>query len=319
MHRRCVGRRTSIAACLPALVTLLAVTGPSSAPALPVARTTDAMASQRGPFVPPGFVLPSSNGYTIRVTVLSAPPANPGSGPSAFATILVSGQKGAVAYIAPAIAREDSFEVRLGKLGHIAVTFHATEGSRRQRVCAKNQSISVASGYYEGVIAFHGEQGYTEVEALRAEGDASLLLNLVCPAKSTFGTGPGLPGAELRVRGTNPTATPSLTVVENDPQAPVQLEAHTYERLGEIAINRTIRMEAPRTAFDYDSKPRTATLKPPSPFSGTARFRRLGRRKSLWSGNLTVDLPGQAGVHLTGRHLRESLFRARFKGSGPLQ
>ena len=264
--------------------------------------------------IPLGFELRSSNSYTIEVTVLHI------VGAPAYANILVSGQSGFVSYIAPASATEDSFEADLGALGHIAVTFHATEGSRLQGSCVKNQSIRVASGYYEGTIDFHGEEGYTNVEASQAKADSSLLLSVICPAgKSESGRGPGLPGAEVRVRGKNPARTPSLTVVENDPRAPVQLEAHTYEQRHEIAIKRTIRMKAPRTSFDYDSKLRTATLQPPSPFSGTARFRRIGRRKSRWSGDLTVDLPGQSGVRLTGRHLRESLFRARFKGSGPLE
>lgn len=319
MRGRLLGGRASIAACLLALGTLLAVAEPGSAPALPVTRPPYATTSQSGVLVPPGFELPSSNGYAIEVTVLRSATGGPGGGPSAFANILVSGQTGVVSYIAPASATEDSFEVPLGELGHIAVTFHPTEGSRLRRVCGKNQSIHVASGYYEGVIDFHGEHGYTEVEALRARGDARLLLDLVCPAKGASGTGPGLPGAELRVRSRSQTATPSLTVVENDPGAPAQLEAHTYEWHDGISINRTIRMEAPRSTFNYDSKLRTANVKPPSPFSGTARFRRLGRRQSRWSGDLTVELPGQPGVHLTGRHFRESLFRARFKGSGPLQ
>ena len=179
--------------------------------------------------------------------------------------------------------------------------------------------FSFASGYYEGTINFHGEEGYTEVEASRAKGDASLALDAICPANSTSGTGPGLPGAELRVRGKHANSAPSLAVVENNPRAPVQLEVNTHERHDEIVIERTIRMKASREAFNYDAKLRTATLRPPSPFSGTARFRHTGRRRSRWEGNLTVDLPGRSGVHLTGRHLRASLFRARFKGSGPLE
>ena len=185
----------SIAACLLALGTLLAVAEPDSAPALPVTRAPYATTSQNGVLVPPGFELPSSNGYTIEVTVLRSATGGPGGGPSAFANILVSGQTGVVSYIAPAIARrKDSFEVPLGELGHIAVTFHPTEGSRLRRVCGKNQSIHVASGYYEGVIDFHGEHGYTEVEALRARGDARLLLDLVCPAK-----GASAPARDSRV------------------------------------------------------------------------------------------------------------------------
>jgi len=157
------------------------------------------------------------------------------------------------------------------------------------------------------------------VEASRAEGDARMLLDIVCGAESDSGTGPGLPGAELRVRGPRKSSLPSMTAVENDPRAPVQLQANAGEHRGEIWIERTIRMKAPRTAFDYDGKLRVAVLEPPAPFSGKARFRRVDSHKSRWSGNLAVDMPGRSGVRLTGGRLHASLFRARFKGSGPLE
>ena len=304
--------------CLFSLGALIVAPGATSAPASPVARSAGATAGQKRALIPLGFELRSSNRYTIEVNVLR--PVIGAPGPSAYAQILVSGKTGSVSYLAPASATEDSFEADLGALGRIAVSFHATGGARNESsVCNRHQSVPVANGYYEGTIEFHGEEGYTEVEASRAKDSASLLLNIVCPAEGESGSGPGLPGAELRVRSSRTSSTPFLTVVENDPWAPVQLEVDAGEQRGEIAIERVIHMTAPRTAFDYDSNLRTATLQPPSPFSGTARFRRTGRHKARWSGNLAVNLPGQSGVRLTGKHRRASLSRARFKGSGPLQ
>jgi hypothetical protein len=203
-------------------------------------------------------------------------------------------------------------------VGHIEVTFHATGGTRRQRPpCGKNQPYPFAAGYYEGTIDFHGEEGYAEVEALRAKGDATLALGLVCSANHSSGIGPGLPGAELRVRPKRGNSTPTLTAVENNPRAPVQLEVNTDERNGEVQIERTIRVTASRTSLNYDAKLRTATLYPPAPFSGSGRFTRRGHG-GRWSGDLAVDLPGRSGVPLTGGTLRANLFRARFKGAGPL-
>lgn len=271
---------------------------------------------QEGAFVPPGFRLKSSNGFTIKFIALLGSAPNS----SAVAIVVVSDRTGAVTYFAPATATEDSIEVDLGDLGHIAVSFHATGGTTGEKsTCDKRHALAVRNGYYEGTIDFHGEEGYTEVEASRAEGDARMLLDLVCAAESESGAGPGLPGAELRVRGPRKNPLPSLTVVENDPRAPVQLEVDAGEQREGISIERTIRMKAPRTAFDYDRKLRTAVLTPPAPFTGKACFRRVGPRKTRWSGNLTVNLPGCSGVRLTGGRLRASLFRARFKGSGPLE
>jgi hypothetical protein len=317
VHGTRAGWRVGIAAALILLGALPSELGPTSASALPLtpgARVSRSTTGQGPAPFPPGFVLRSSNGYGIAFYVLGG---RKGSGPHA---LIIVGQKGrSVLYVAPATFTTDSLEVDLGELGRVAVAFHPTGATRPQRSACGGKPVSFASGYYEGTIAFHGEEGYTEVEATRARGDASII-NIVCPGKSTSGRGPGLPGAELRVRPKKrPRTRPSLTVVENDPRAPVQLEVNVSERRNEIAIERSIRVKAPRTAFHYSSKLRTATLRPPRPFSGWASFRRTGRRTGRWMGNLTVDLPGRSGVRLTGRDLRASLFRAHFKGSGSLE
>jgi hypothetical protein len=303
--------------CLVSLGILISIPGgacASPSPLGPLAFTSSAT-SQAGAFIPPGFRLKSSNGFTIKLVALQGILGST----TAFAIVVVSDRTSAVSHSTPATATEGSIEVDLGDLGHIAVSFHATGGTTAERsMCDKRHTFHVENGYYEGTIDFHGEEGYTEVEASRAEGDARMLLDIVCGAESESGTGPELPGAELRVRGSRKSSLPSMTVVENNPQAPVQLEANASERHGEISIERTIRTKAPRTAFDYDRKLRTAVLEPPAPFSGKARFRRMGPHKSLWRGNLTVDLPGRSHARLVGERLRTSLFRVRFNGSGPL-
>lgn len=315
------GRRAGLAliACLVPLgiiVSTPAGVGASPSPFGPVALASSTT-GRAAAFVPPGFTLKSSNGFTIKLIALLGSTTSS----SAVSIVVVSDRTGAVSYFVPATTTEDSIEVDLGGLGHVAVSFHPTGGTTTEKsACDKRHTFHVENGYYEGTIDFHGEEGYTEVEASRAEGDAHMLLDIVCGAeKDESGTGPGLPGAELRVRGPRKSSLPSLTVVENDPRAPVQLEVNMGEQRGEISIERTIRMKAPRTAFDYDSKLRTATLDPPAPFSGKARFRRMGLHRSRWRGNLTVDLPGRSNVPLAGGEFRASLFHARFKGSGPLQ
>jgi hypothetical protein len=44
-----------------------------------------------------------------------------------------------------------------------------------------------------------------------------------------------------------------------------------------------------------------------TPFSGSGRFNRVAKRANRWSGDLTVDLPGRAGVELTGSGDRAKL------------
>jgi hypothetical protein len=233
--------------------------------------------------------------------------------------IFVGGKKGSVFYFAPATVTKTTLEADLGDLGHIAVRFQPSGKARRERSQCGGKPIFFDSGNYVGTIDFHGEAGYTDVEATKARGDLKFFLDAICPASGTSGTGPGLPGAELRVKPVRSRSGPSLSLIENDPMAPVRFEASIAESRGEIAIERNTSATAPRTAFDYDSRLRTATVRPPAPFAGEATFNRTAEAGSRWNGNLTVDLPGRSDVPLTGRGLRANLFRAWMKGSGPIE
>jgi len=53
----------------------------------------------------------------------------------------------------------------------------------------------------------------------------------------------------------------------------------------------------------------SAKAAPPAPFTGTAEYERLGPKKSSWTGDLAVKLPGFGLVALAGPKFRSSLCR----------
>jgi hypothetical protein len=262
---------------------------------------------------PDGFKLQSSNGYSI--AVIGALPRN---GQRAVILMLVSGGQGQALYTAKATVTERSIEANLGRLGHIAVTFQPSGRATRERSSCEKKRVAFDSGSYVGTIDFHGEQGYTSVEATRAKGNIELLLNLVCPARDSSGTGPGLPGAELIVKPDQSRFGPSLSVVENDPTAPVKIGVNVNEEREGIEIWRATNTTSSSSAFSYDDRIQTATVSPPPPFSGEAVFSRTHRPGNSWQGNLAVDLPGRSNVPLTGEGLSANLIRARQTGSEPV-
>ncbi len=261
------------------------------------------------PLPPPlGFTLKTSNGYSMFVFGVQA-----GEGRPSAAGIYVTDKDGGAGYSVPAAVTETSIQADFGALGEIAVTFHPSGQARTVHpACAKKRSVSFDSGYYEGVIDFHGEERYTDVEASRARGDLGFLLNVICPGMSGESGSSFLPGAELNVGACGPQPGPHLMVVKNRPKAPAHFEASFSEKRDGVSILRfTHPIFAART-FEYDPRVQTATVHPPLPFLGAARFHRAAKPRNRWTGNLTVDLPGRSGVKLTGGALRAGLAHAEW-------
>lgn len=250
--------------------------------------------------VPPSFQLQGSNGYTLYVT--GQPPRE---GRSGSLEIVAATRGEAATYRTPATVTETSMQADLGALGEISVTFQRSNQAAEGH-CGK-RPIRFDSGSYVGRVAFHGEEGYTSAEATSAPGDVSYLLAGLCGGGYTESfVGGGHPrGALLSVR--NPALGAEMSVSEKRPGAAAAIGAWVREYNSGISIERYATMWMPGSDFRFDRRLRRATVTAPPPFAGTARFdigRKAGQR---WSGDLTVDLPGRAGVALTGGALRATL------------
>jgi hypothetical protein len=238
-------------------------------------------------------------------------------GRPASVLVVASGRRGFVLYSAPATLGEDSIEADLGPVGTISVAYRPTGGQRSERSRCGDKPVSFADGWYEGRIDFHGEEGFAEVETTRARGSLQFALDLVCAGAggvTVSGNGPGTPpGAEL---DTTRSAGAHLKVVKNGPRAAAHFEASASERRGAISILRAASVVLPAASFRYDPLVRAATVGPPAPFSGSARFDRGAAPAKRWRGNLRVDLPGRAEVPLTGSGIEAKLAHSRWSFHG---
>lgn len=283
--------------CFTVLVALLAIAGEMATPAhgaepLPA---------------PPGFKVEASNGYSIFVFGAQARQGRPAS-----IGIVATRNRSEAIYFAPATVTDTSIEADLRALGEIDVTFRPSGRARKARSRCDDRPVSFDAGHYEGTIDFHGEEGYTAVETGRGAGNIGFLLDIVCPGFSGGSSGPFMPGAQLDVDSPGTRFGPNLKIVKNSPGARSHFEAGISEKREGIAISRHVHIFAPPHSFEYDSRVRTATVHPPAPFSGTGHFRRGARRPNQWTGGLSVDLPGNSNVRLTGGGLRARLVHAQW-------
>ncbi len=279
------------------LLALLAA-GPVSASPNPVAAMPATAFAAQAPVVPPSFQLQGSNGYTIVVLAGQPLSGRPGS-------VQIVARKGnmGVSYSAPATVTETSIAADLGALGAISVGFHPS-GQFSTSKCA-GRKIEVMGGSYEGTIAFHGEEGYTEIEAASVPADISPLLAAVCDFTTVTGGSPNSRGAELFVR--NPALGPRFSVSKSGHASTSHFFVEVPEYSAGISIHRFASFSMPPGSFRYGPNLQTATVHPQAPFSGIAHFDRRRKANRRWSGDLTIDMPGLSNAALTGRQLRAGL------------
>lgn len=258
------------------------------------------------------FKLEASNGYSI----LGVAPAGRAGDQSFVVLFVVRSGRGAI-YRMPAEVTATTIRADLGALGAIDLEFvPGTETTVVPSPCGGN-AIEYAAGAYVGSFRFRGEGGYTAVEAERAPYAPGLLASFVCGPLVTEseGFGPGLPGARLTLFSRRQGRTTTLQVNKNSPRAKMRFEARTSERRGKVNIDRYVTGGAGAGSFAFARSLRTATLRPPSPFSGGAEFHRNASRARRWTGDLAIDFPGRPQVRLTGSRFRVGLVRARLSRS----
>jgi hypothetical protein len=272
---------------------------------------------------PYGFFVKGTHGFSLLAVAI------PGSAEAArfelesygsLGLYLVRGKNAEVTYAVPkAKVTATSVEADLGSLGKIDVTRVHTGRKKQVRKCGQKAQLPVDR--FEGTIEFHGEEGFTEVDATGATG-GDLEINF-CEGEGEGAVTPGkrLPGAHLRVeqsveRGGVETSSLSLDATQARPGAKTRIGAEVMEFQGEMEIHRAFSTWAGASALRYEPRHLNgATLRDAPSLSGWGHFtRRPGSAENepgRWAGNLTVDFPGRADVPASGPGFTASLERAR--------
>ena len=271
------------------------------------------------------FSLLGSNGYVVdvtsqgdEVTVIASERWAPVAtfGPSGRPRSAGSGNGASTIYTAPAKAGgPETVEAALGELGRIAVRFRPSGRrvvSTARQVCGRPSRVVRRLGVFVGTISFEGEGGYTTVAATSARGSVGTPLPPGCRTPgSTSGAavassmliGPAARGAVLNAvdprTGSRFRAAPG--------PGGVGFRARVEERNADgVVVVRRAQAGAPASAFDFNRSLTWASVRPPAPFSGTARF--AARAGVRWRGSLRVTFPGLS-VPLTGVDFRAGLGR----------
>jgi hypothetical protein len=263
------------------------------------------------------FRLKASNGYSILVIAASQRADGQGE-----AVLFVSRKDGGAIYQAPAAVTATRIDADLGQLGEIALD--VVPSGRKEKLrsgcpgeLGDPQSVTIEPPLFRGSFSFHGEEGFADATSTSPRDYTRFFLTVICAGGGQGETsGAMLPGARLRVHSRHGPLRLNLQANKNRANGRTRFEIDTHERQVGIEVWRSRTLWVGADAFDYDPLLHAATLEPPAPFSGRANFRRRAKPANRWTGDLTVDLPGRAGVPLTGPGVEATLVHACWQGEG---
>jgi hypothetical protein len=236
---------------------------------------------------------------------------------------------------APQRGEVDRIKARIGHLGRIDVRFIPESVERKPPFgsSCRGPDTVVETGRYVGFLSFHGEHGYTRVQAHEAGGTTERAPPRICHHRKA-------PKHDKRVEREE---AGTVGKVEDDESESDEVELHgsagggaIYFIASRMTVNRghkeqTIssllagggrslgRIRMLSFVLAYSDKgssfvtpdPLHPTdemiLTPAAPFSGSATFRRQPGQTASWNGNLKVELPGFGAIRLAGPGVHASL------------
>ncbi len=187
-----------------------------------------------------------------------------------------------------------------GSLGQVDLGFH-----RRRKVVERperNCRWIIETGVFRGSVRFVGEGGYFASEVANPEGEIFRLPDGFCGLGSFRpGLPPGLPRETvLAARSKTGTGEVSFRASrERSARGTILFNADTTERVEGMRIERSVLVPGEPGDFTATGTSRAAAS-PPSPFSGSARFRDPRGGPVSWEGPLAVTLPGSVSLPLAG-------------------
>jgi hypothetical protein len=222
-----------------------------------------------------------------------------------------------VNYEVPGKVTEAGLTVRFGRLGLIDVTFTPTKtlNSTEPGEGCTGAPRTLREGVFAGTIDFTGEREFVRIEAPQATGSMSVISQWECPeaeAMDPFARVARLLAATSRdEKGERESATLSAgsrgcscyfaagVHHRRSGGKSIFLGVKLEKREG-MEIERGTQVSGPVSAFQFDHVVGTATLRPPSPFRGHARFAARSQGRGLWRSTIRVPLLGADPIDTGG-------------------
>lgn len=229
--------------------------------------------------------------------------------------LLVAARKGTAGVNYVSLAgklKGDRIDARLPGVGRISLAFreHDRSYSRAVNGCR----TLTRKGVFVGYMKIKGERDYTSAESRHVRGEI---------VREPLGKCRQRAAAQASSIGRE-----SIMAISNQGRRNLFFMAWSYPSMrlttdltfvalsmrvrGQMVIsNAQIAFSKDAGALEIATPPRSATVHPPTPFTGSATFQQEPMGQFSWTGELAVELPGIGEVHLAGPKFEAELCRGR--------
>jgi hypothetical protein len=231
-------------------------------------------------------------------------------------------------YSVEGVARGGRVDAAFPGLGEVKVRMH--RGKIKELPPPKGCSLptEIEEGAFEGTISFHGEKGFTSVDAERAPGSIERSPPQECAPVPTLAAAPLVSSAKPGALDPNPPSHFDVLELTRGPLKVVAegvygtttatFTATAHERRDGMGITRVSPAVSGGGDLEVDGTLTGALVAPPAPFLGTASYSGPKRGtgcefpcptpEGRMTGSLRLPLPGLGVVPLTGPDVAATLY-----------
>jgi hypothetical protein len=200
--------------------------------------------------------------------------------------------------------KRDRIHVRLPGVGRISLRFHERSRShgRRPSNCRGSGRLT-RKGVFVGMVKIRGEHDYTSAQSRHVRGEIVERSRDRCHRRTRATASSG---SLDTIRARTERGSGNLFFqVHSFPSSRLRSEADFVALLmrvrGEMVVmNAQVVFAEDATSLEIAAPPRSATVEPPAPFTGSATFQQESAHQFSWLGDLAVELPGVGEVTLAG-------------------
>jgi hypothetical protein len=245
--------------------------------------------------------LAGTHGYHLKI-----------SADSGFFFVTATKGRASVSYLLTRTKFEgERLDARLPGVGRIALRFHERErGHEARPAYCHGPAPVVRRGVFTGWVRIRGERDYTLAESRHVRGKIVHSFASKCrlPFRERRGSSTFKRLEAQATRGRGLLTFSAIEFPLTGLKHLLFLQGSFAHQRGPMFISNSISAPTEKAAaMTVDTPPRSATIDPPQPFTGTATFQQKSAKDFSWTGDLAAELPGIGEVAFAGPGFESSL------------